>query len=145
MSSTTTTRVGTTLDQTSPLQIHSLPLTTRPWQLLHLVRSGLGLNNFVFGTDRIYTSLVFLSFFTLIIFASTYLMNFLFVFFNPSCTRHNFCLSLWGSSCVPPNLCHPTGRSVQSFSPCCSIYNDIYFHPPTSTHHVFPRFHILLT
>lgn len=38
MSSTTTTRAEITPDQTSPPQTHRPPLTTRPWQLLHLVR-----------------------------------------------------------------------------------------------------------
>lgn len=96
------TRAGITPDQTSPLRMHSHPLTPKPWQLLRLVRLKYkSLFSYLWMvTNQSEQS----DLFTLLIVAS-------------SCTRHNFSHSIRWRPRLSTNLCHPANRLVTYLSP----------------------------
>lgn len=110
----TMTRAGITPDQTSPLRMHSHPLTPKPWQLLHLVRFKYVVGFlliFWMATNRSEQS----GLFTLLCVAS-------------SCTRHNFSHSIWWRSRLSTNLCHPANRLVTCLSPFLDLNTFLYNH-----------------
>lgn len=112
MLNTTMTRAGITPDQTSPLRMHSHPLTPKPWQLLHLVRlqykSCFSSRLWMVTNQREQLDL-----FTLLFFAS-------------SCTRHNFSHSIRWRPRLSTNLCHPANRLVTYLSPFSDL-NAFFF------------------